>query len=97
MRGTLIGVPRVRYRAKIPAPAGQCGARQRKYRYRATEATSSFCRLYLTQPQEKIQKAESERWGVRYGCVLYCRTILVPLNPKATAILPGAFPMPAQR
>ena len=22
---------------------------------------------------------------------------LVPLNPKATAILPGAFPMPAQR
>ena len=57
MRGTLIGVPRVRYRAKIPAPAGQCGAGQRKYRYRVTEATSSACRVppifigHLCQPR----------------------------------------------
>mgnify|MGYP003316489967 CR=1 FL=1 len=42
MRGTLIGVPRVRYRAKIPAPAGQWQAGQRKYRYRVTESICFF-------------------------------------------------------
>ena len=46
MRGTLIGVPRVRHRAKIPAPAGQWGGGQRKYRYRVTALENYTTQLH---------------------------------------------------
>ena len=36
MRGTLVGVPRVRYRAKFRRPRVNGEAGQRKYRYRVT-------------------------------------------------------------